>query len=77
MFDQEVIIRKVDSIQNCLQRIVQKTQDNANWMTDYDARDIVVLHLVRAIQLCVDIAGYIISERQWGIPGLLEIHFIS
>lgn len=75
MSDLEVIIRKIDSIQNCLQRIVEKTHHNLNWPEEYDARDIVVLHLIRAIQLCVDIAGSIITEKKWGIPKTLGESF--
>ncbi len=75
MSDLEVIIRKIDSIQNCMQRIIEKTQNNPNWIDNFDARDIVVLHLTRAIQLCVDIAGSIITEKKWGIPRSLSDSF--
>ncbi|MBS0350676.1 MAG: DUF86 domain-containing protein [Proteobacteria bacterium] len=75
MADQEVILRKVDSIQNCLQRVFEKTQNNSKWIDDFDSRDIVVLHLIRAIQLCVDTANLIISEQKWGIPRSLGESF--
>lgn len=36
----------------------------------------VVLNLVRAIQLCVDIAAAIITEEKWGIPKTLAESFV-
>ncbi len=76
MADLEVIMRKVNSIQNCLQRIVEKTQFNHQWTESFDIRDIVDLNLIRAVQLCVDIAGSIITEKKWGLPSTLADSFV-
>lgn len=68
-------MRKINSVQNCLQRIVEKTHSNQSWIDDNDIKDIVVLNLIRAIQLCVDMAGIIITENKWGIPKTLAESF--
>jgi uncharacterized protein YutE (UPF0331/DUF86 family) len=75
MSDREVIIRKVDSIQNCMQRIVETSQDNPNWLEDFIARDAIVLNLIKVVQFCVGIAGCIITEKKWGIPRTLGESF--
>lgn len=76
MSDVEVILRKIDSIQNCIQRIGKKTQDNPKWMTDLDAQDVVVLNLTRAVQLCIDIASSVIVQEKWGLAKNLADSFV-
>lgn len=75
MADFEVIVSKVNSIQNCMQRIMEKAQNNPDWVSNLDSRDIIELNLVRAIQLCIDIAGYVIAEKKWGLPKTLAESF--
>ena len=35
----EIITRKINTIQNCLQRITEKVQKNSQWTEDFDSRD--------------------------------------
>jgi uncharacterized protein YutE (UPF0331/DUF86 family) len=52
----DVILKKMDSLQRCLKRIEEKSPEN--WDTieeDYDLQDILTINLERAVQLSVDI----------------------
>lgn len=75
MLDREMIGMKINSIQNCIQRIVEKTENTPDWISKFDLQDIVVLNLTRAVQLCVDLAGVIITGQKWGIPRTLAEAF--
>lgn len=62
----EVISAKLESLSRCLARIVQWTpQSAADLRADLDAQDIISVNLQRAVQLCVDAASVLISDRGW------------
>ena len=55
--DREVILRKVDALQRCLQRVESRCLHSGDGLAQHpDAQDIVPLNLMRAVQLRVDIA---------------------
>ena len=67
--DTLIIERKLDSLQRCLARIRDKTPDSVDTLSkDLDLQDVLVLNLSRAVQICVDIAAHILSERQQPPP---------
>lgn len=72
MADRDVINQKVNSIQNCLQRIHDTVGSNPDSLEELDVQDIVVLNLQRAIQQAIDIATHIISHDKLGIPQTLK-----
>lgn len=70
MVNKEVIIAKMSNIQKSLERLKEKQGlDIKGFSTDRDIQDIVLLNLQTAIQGCADIASYIISDNNWGVPG--------
>lgn len=76
MVDRDVLIQKVNSIQNCLKRIHDITTRPHYSLENLDAQDIIVLNLQRAIQLVIDIAFHIISEEKLGLPDNLKNSFV-
>lgn len=54
--ENDVILRKMDSLRRCLKRIEEKRPDS--WKAieeDYDLQDILTINLERAVQISVDI----------------------
>lgn len=67
--DKRVIAKKIDSILRCLNRVQQRLpQTEADFLRDYDAQDVVVLNLTRAIQMSVDIATHLLAETNQAMP---------
>jgi|SRR3989344_8815027 len=64
----DVIIAKITSIQNCLKRIHDTLKGDVNRIVHLDAQDIVVLNLQRAIELTLDIASYVVTKKNLGVP---------
>lgn len=65
----EAISARLVSIGRCLERIGQNTPVSAEALAaDFDAQDIVSINLQRAVQLSVDIAGTLISQRGLAPP---------
>lgn len=63
--DRLIVERKLDSLLRCLERVRSKTpKDVDDLLHDLDLQDILVLNLSRAVQVCVDIAVHILSERK-------------
>jgi len=59
-----LIARKLESLAHCLRRIEDKKPVRLSDLeNNYDLQDIISVNLERSIQLCVDIAAIIISER--------------
>jgi uncharacterized protein YutE (UPF0331/DUF86 family) len=59
-----LIARKLESLAHCLRRIEEKKPVRLSDLeNNYDLQDIISVNLERSIQLCVDIAAIIISER--------------
>jgi hypothetical protein len=63
MTNRDVLIEKVNSIQNCLKRIHDTVQGNLDRLDLLDVQDIVVLNLQRAVQLVIDMASYVVSSE--------------
>lgn len=76
MIDRDVLIEKTNSIQNCLKRIHDTMKRHHNRFDDLDIQDIVVLNLQRAVQLAIDMAAYVVSTKQLGIPKSLKEIFL-
>ena len=58
--DKLILEKKIDSILRCLTRIRDRLpKSESEFLEDYDAQDVVVLNLTRAVQLSVDIATHL------------------
>ena len=56
---------KLDSIAKCLLRLEQKRPQTVEQLVaDVDLQDIVVVNLERLVQLCVDLALMVLSEKK-------------
>lgn len=75
MVDRDVIFQKISQIQNCLKRILDKTQGQSNSLDDIDVQDVFVLNLQRAIQSAIDLASHIVSDEGLGLPDELRENF--
>ncbi len=72
MVDYEVLIEKVNGIQNCLKRIHNTAGKDPFFLDDLNVQDVVVLNLQRAVQLAIDMAFHIVAEEKLGIPANLK-----
>lgn len=67
--DRLIIERKLDSLWRCLERVRSRTPAGASdLLNDLDLQDVLVLNLSRAVQICVDVAVHILSERKQPPP---------
>ncbi len=76
--DKIVLEKKIDSILRCLNRIegrLPKTE--TKFFNDYDAQDVVILNLTRAVQLSVDIATHILATTQLASPSTMADAFVN
>ena len=76
--DLDVIRAKQDSIVRCIQRIsTKKHLSDSALLDDYDAQDVVVLNLERAVQLSVDIAMHVLAETNEPVPDNMRAAFAA
>jgi len=76
--DRIVLEKKIDSILRCLTRIEQRLPANeSEFILDYDAQDVVVLNITRAVQLSVDIAIHILATGNQTLPSTMSDAFIK
>ena len=67
--DWGLIEQKLESLGRAVKRGVEHCPDDPVTLAhDYDAQDIVSLNLTRAVQICVDIANHILSEKDVPAP---------
>ncbi|NKQ36954.1 MAG: hypothetical protein HF973_15250 [Chloroflexi bacterium] len=72
MADPDIIYAKVGNIQNCLHRIGQVTNLNPGALDEFDAQDIFVLNLQRAVQAAIDLAAHVVASEELGLPDSLR-----
>ena len=65
---EEIILMKIESIEKCLSRIDSKVATIGFDLGDYDTQDIIVLNLQRACQQAIDLAIFIVTQLNYGIP---------
>jgi len=68
MGNEVVILNKYSIIERCIKRIKEIYENNPENLKDYNKQDAIVLNLQRACQATIDIAMYIISVKNIGIP---------
>lgn len=78
MQENDLLDIKLESLERCLRRIRENTPENARALAeDYDAQDIVSVNLQRAIQICVDVGGHLISQQGWTAPSTMAETFTT
>lgn len=76
--DIDVIRAKEDSIVRCLERVRTKAAlTHKQLLGDYDAQDVVVLNIERAVQQAVDIATHILGHTMEPVPETMRSAFDS
>ncbi len=76
--DELILEKKIDSIIRCLNRINDRIPGNKDeFLRDYDAQDVVILNLSRAVQMSVDIATHILSTTNQPVPSTMAEAFVS
>jgi len=76
--DKIVLEKKIDSILRCLNRIEERLpKTETKFFNDYDAQDVVILNLTRAVQLSVDIATHILATTQLASPSTMADAFVN
>ncbi len=74
--DSLVLEKKIDSILRCIERIQSRTPTHQkDFLSDYDAQDVIILNISRIVQLAVDIAIHILSSTNQSIPATMSEAF--
>ena len=68
MGNELVILNKYSIIERCIKRIRDIYENNPENLKDINKQDAIVLNLQRACQAVIDIAMYIISVKNLGLP---------
>jgi uncharacterized protein YutE (UPF0331/DUF86 family) len=65
----DIIINKITSLQRCVQR-ARSIYNNKqkDFLYDFDAQDAAILNILRACELAIDLANYLIKQNKIGIP---------
>ena len=75
--DKIILEKKIDSILRCLSRIEQRLPAaEEDFLSDYDAQDVVVLNITRAVQLSVDIATHVLATDNQIVPETMHDAFV-
>ncbi len=76
--DTDVIANKLEALRRCLVRLREKRPASADALArDLDAQDIICVNLERAVQLCVDMAAHVLSDRETAAPDSMADAFLQ
>jgi uncharacterized protein YutE (UPF0331/DUF86 family) len=68
MVDRRIVAEKVDSVERSLKRVKgHRGKSLERFMADVDGQDIVLFHLMQAIQGCIDLAAHVVSDEEMGL----------
>jgi len=74
----DVLNNKLENLRRCVARLRDKTPASAATLAeDLDAQDILCLNLERAVQVCVDIATHLLSDREAPAPDSMADAFVQ
>lgn len=72
------ILERIDSILRCLNRIRGPLPESESlFLKDFDAQDVVILNLTRAVQLSVEIATHIYATTNQPVPATMAESFVK
>ena len=70
--DKDLIQEKLELLRRCVKRIEDKRPASSQALkNDPDLQDIIALNLMRAVQLCVDIAAHVIADKEVSAPATM------
>lgn len=76
--DKLILQEKLEALRNCIRRIeARRTATVDELQDDADRQDIIALNLTRAVQLCVDIATFLIADSNEPAPQTMGQAFES
>ena len=76
--DNDVILKKIESLNKCVSRIETKVPLSVEELKDnIDLQDIISVNLERAVQISVDIASIVLSEIDVEIPATMAETFTA
>lgn len=75
MLEKDVILSKINIVQNCLKTIDSATKGNPASVSDFMIENVVVLNLQRACQACIDMAQVVIAKQELGLPNSYKMSF--
>jgi len=64
----DVILNKLSVIKRCVQRVEEEYNGEPANLENYTKQDSIVLNLQRACEVCIDVAMYLVSEKNLGLP---------
>ena len=64
----DVVLNKIATIQRCLKRIDDEYVSADDFKNNFTRQDSVILNLQRASEASIDLANFVIRQRQLGIP---------
>ena len=65
----DIVIDKVQGIQRSIERAREEYRlAGVNFRNDYSHQDAAILNIIRACELTIDLANYVIKTRKIGIP---------
>lgn len=68
MVDRRIISEKVDAVEKSIKRVIERRGERVSeFIINEDLQDSVILHLMQAIQGCIDLAAHIVSEEELGL----------
>jgi len=68
MVDRRIVSEKVDTVEKSIKRVIERRGENASeFIKNVDLQDSVILHLMQAIQGCIDLAAHIVSDEELGL----------
>ncbi len=73
--DYDVLLAKASTVQRCITRISQTLEGDFEKLREYDAQDVVVLNLQRAVQAVLDMAAHLGADLHGEVPRTLKEHF--
>lgn len=76
MFDRDILLQKVNSIQKYIATIDKATENDHDKLSNQIIQDAVVLNLQRAIQLCIDMGTHLVTSLHWELPSSFREIFI-
>lgn len=73
-----MIENKLESLRRCIRRIESKRPARVDALvSDDDVQDVIALNLIRAVQICVDIAMHITSRHELPPPDTMAGAFLA
>jgi uncharacterized protein YutE (UPF0331/DUF86 family) len=76
MVDRRIIAEKVAAVERSLQRVVERRGTNLEeFVQDKGLQDSVILHLMQAVQGCIDLAAHVVADEELGVAASTRVFF--